>query len=190
MKDPKEYKEPKEPNKLKKPWFERTFSFDLPAWMFPNLVERLRGTPARLEDQLLDLDRAELIEKSGEAWSIQENVGHLGDLEPLWLGRLQDIQNGRETLRPADLTNQMTRQADHNRDDIFRLLGRFRTARRSLVVELDELEEEAVERFALHPRLGSRVRVLDLAFVIAEHDDHHLAEITRLIRRSSRDEEA
>lgn len=31
-------------------WFDRKFTFDLPASMYPNVVERLRGTPARLED--------------------------------------------------------------------------------------------------------------------------------------------
>jgi hypothetical protein len=33
---------------------------------------------------------------------------------------------------------------------------------------------------ALHPRLNVRIRVLDLAFFIAEHDDHHLARISEL----------
>ena len=36
---------------------------------------------------------------------------------------------------------------------------------------------------ARHPRLKKEMRVLDLAFFIAEHDDHHLARISELIRR-------
>src|SRR5262249_49893416 len=31
-------------------WFDRAFSFDLPVTQAPNVVERLRGTPARLEE--------------------------------------------------------------------------------------------------------------------------------------------
>ena len=33
-------------------WFDRTFTFDLPLWMYPNVVERLRGTPARVAERL------------------------------------------------------------------------------------------------------------------------------------------
>ncbi len=30
-----------------KKWFDRAFDLDIPVWMLPNLVKRLRGTPAR-----------------------------------------------------------------------------------------------------------------------------------------------
>ncbi len=164
-------------------WFDRKFSFDLQGWMFPGLVERLRGAPARLEDRLLGLERAKLIEQHGEQWSIQENVGHLCDLESLWFGRLQDIKDGLETMRPADLTNRKTHQADHNQDDVARLLISFRAVREKFVAELDDLDENVIEKFALHPRLNTPMRILDLVFFVAEHDDHHLAGITQLIRR-------
>jgi hypothetical protein len=32
------------------------------------------------------------------------------------------------------------------------------------------------------PRLNQMIRVIDLAFFIAEHDDHHLARINELRR--------
>ena len=38
------------------------------------------------------------------------------------------------------------------------------------------------ERTALHPRLGLPMRAVDHAFFVAEHDDHHLARITELLR--------
>jgi len=47
---------------------------------------------------------------------------------------------------------------------------------------LDSYDESSVVRAALHPRLQQPMRVLDLAFFVAEHDDHHLAHITRLIQ--------
>jgi hypothetical protein len=34
------------------PWIERTFHFDYPTLKFWDLVERVRGTPARLEERL------------------------------------------------------------------------------------------------------------------------------------------
>lgn len=68
-------------------WFQRKFTFDLEAWMFPNIVERLRGTPARAEELLFGMDKAMLTKRLNGKWSMLENLGHLLDLEPLWLGR-------------------------------------------------------------------------------------------------------
>jgi uncharacterized damage-inducible protein DinB len=38
-------------------------------------------------------------------------------------------------------------------------------------------------RTAFHPRLRQLMTVADLLFFVAEHDDHHLASITQLIRQ-------
>jgi hypothetical protein len=50
------------------------------------------------------------------------------------------------------------------------------------VARLDSYNEAFVARTALHPRLQQNIRVVDLAFFIAEHDDHHLARISELKR--------
>ncbi|MBE3135108.1 MAG: DinB family protein, partial [Acidobacteria bacterium] len=34
----------------------------------------------------------------------------------------------------------------------------------------------------LHPRLNQRIRLLDLMVFAAEHDDHHLARLSELLR--------
>ncbi|HYY57003.1 MAG TPA: DinB family protein, partial [Pyrinomonadaceae bacterium] len=83
-------------------WFEREFSFDLPVWMYPNVMERLRGTPARLEDRVGSLPPELLTRRDGDKWSIQEHTGHLLDLGPLDIARLDDYTAGSESLRPAD----------------------------------------------------------------------------------------
>lgn len=163
-------------------WFERRFSFDLPAWMYPNVLERLRGTPARLEDRLLILPRELLVHREGEKWSIQEHAGHLLDLEALVAARLEDYAAGREILTPADLQNRKTYEAEHNSKEIGEILGAFRKERMEFVERLEALDAELLERSAIHPRLQTPMRVIDLAFFKAEHDDHHLARISELIR--------
>ena len=164
-------------------WFERKFSFDLlPVWMYPNVVERVRGTPARLEDLTRSLPREILTGRDGDKWSIQEQAGHLLDLEQLGMNRLDDYEAGRETLYAADLENRRTHEANHNADTIENILATFRTERMEFVWRLDEYDAAFVERTALHPRLKMKIRVIDLAFFIAEHDDHHLARISELIR--------
>src|SRR5882724_3235051 len=95
-------------------WFERKFDLSFPVELYPNLCARLRGTPARLEELTRAYSPKVLTRKHEQTWSAQENAGHLLDLEPLWLGRVEDYVNGVETLRTADLTNRKTHEADHN----------------------------------------------------------------------------
>ncbi len=163
-------------------WVERQFEFNLPAGVFPSVLERLRGTPARLEELVRELPGRVLTERVGEAWTIQEQVGHLLDLDELHEGRLEDYERGLETLRPADMTNRKTYEADHNAAQVKDLLARFRAARMRFVRRLEALDEEGAARTALHPRLQKPMRVIDMALFVAEHDDHHLASITELKR--------
>lgn len=169
-------------------WFDRKFTLDLPFWMFPNIVERLRGTPARVEELIRNLSNDTLTQRVQGAWSIQENVGHLLDLEPLWFGRTMEFTEGVEVLRPADLSNRKTHEAHHNEQSITAVLAAFRKERRRLVEMLDDVDDSFREASALHPRLNQPMRPIDLAFFIAEHDDHHLARITELIRMPNRRE--
>lgn len=163
-------------------WFTRKFSFDIPLWMFPNLIERLRGTPARIEEMTRCLKHDDLVRRDNDKWSIQEQVGHLWDLEELWLARLNDFEASIETLRPTDLQNRKTHEANHNEKDLETLLSAFRTERIKLVERLETYDEVFLSRVALHPRLQTPMRVIDSALFVAEHDDHHLAHISELKR--------
>ncbi|HTS88087.1 MAG TPA: DinB family protein [Gemmatimonadales bacterium] len=168
----------------RQPWFERRFSFDLPVAAAPGLIERLRGTPARLHTRLSDISPPSLIARLDNRWSMQENAGHLLDLEPLWMARVRDLRSGRSELEAADLTNRGTDEADHNARPLATILAEFAAARGHLVHACEAAEEELWLRSARHPRLGTQMRLLDLAFFVAEHDDHHLAAITELLQRS------
>lgn len=163
----------KEPN-----WFERIFDFQFPAEYFPYVLERVRGTPARLEELVAEIDPAILTVRQGEEWSIQEHVGHLLDLEELHLGRLDDFAEKKQTLRAADVTNRKTYEANHNDARMEDLLEAFRGVRRGFVARIENLDEDAVKKSALHPRLNVPMRLVDLVYFTAEHDDHHLASIT------------
>ncbi|HEX9652818.1 MAG TPA: DinB family protein [bacterium] len=161
-------------------WFERKFNFDYPIGIFPCIIERLRGTPARLEELISSLPAKVLTIRVNDGWSIQEHVGHLGDLETLHDGRIDDFLANAKVLRAADLTNRKTREADHNRQPIKKLLDSFRDLRENFVKRLEELDEEIVSRSALHPRLKQPMRVIDMAFFTAEHDDHHVAKMVAI----------
>jgi uncharacterized damage-inducible protein DinB len=162
-------------------WFDRRFNFDLPLWMAPNVLERLRGTPVRLEERLAVIPAPRLIQRAGDAWSVQEHAGHLGDLEPHWWTRLDDLAAGRAELTPADLENRRTYDAHHNERQLSAILAEFRDARSRLVARLERAGDADWSRSALHPRLKTPMRLLDLAFFVAEHDDHHLARMSDIL---------
>ena len=103
-------------------WFERNFNFNTEQNIFPSIIERLAGTPARLEEKFKTIPPAFLTLRVDNAWTIKENLGHLIDLEPLWQGRLEEILSGKTELRPADLQNRKTYLANHNDKPLDELL--------------------------------------------------------------------
>ena len=163
-------------------WFERKFDFNFPVELYPEIIERLRGTPARIEERVRDVPPALLTRRDGDKWSIQENIGHLLDLDELFAGRFEDYEHGLEKLRAADLLNQKTHQAQHNSRPVEKILREFRHGRLALVARLESQPPEYFRRTALHPRLNTPMRVTDLLYFVAEHDDHHLARISELLR--------
>lgn len=163
-------------------WTERKFNFDFPAGLYPEMIERLRGTPARLEEHTLSLDTEVLRRRDGERWSIQENAGHLLDLESLVAQRLDEYLAGAAELHAADMTNRKTYDAQHNDVPIAQILREFRRQRITLVQRFDALEADMFARAAHHPRLNVSMRLVDMIFFQAEHDDFHLARISELRR--------
>ena len=165
---------------MRERWFERSFDFTLPVTRFPSLLERLRGTPARLEERARELPADALVGRHGDRWSAQENVGHLLDLEPLWLRRAQQIFSGESELALADLTNRRTHEANHNARQLADILAEFRARRGEFVQLLRTADASMLARTAIHPRLRAPMRLIDLAVFVSDHDDHHLAAITEL----------
>lgn len=161
-------------------WFERSFDFTLPVERFPSLIERLRGTPARLEERTRALPVAVLTALHKDRWSVQENIGHLVDLEPLWLRRARQIFANESELAPTDLANRRTHEANHNARRLDDLLAEFRDLRGQFVALLLSADRATLERTALHPRLRTPLRLIDLMLFVADHDDHHLAAISEL----------
>jgi uncharacterized damage-inducible protein DinB len=162
------------------PWTERTFQFGFPAGLFPSILERVRGTPARLEELVHALPPRILAAKINAGWSIQEHAGHLLDLEELHGARLDDFRTRMPALRAADMSNRRTFEANHNAAQINDILASFRKARVRFVQRIEQLDDSSLLNTALHPRLQTPMRVIDMAYFVAEHDDHHLAAIHRI----------
>jgi uncharacterized damage-inducible protein DinB len=150
----------------------------------PNILSRLRGTPARLEEIVEDASREELTRKPEGKWSAQEHAGHLFDLEPLWLARVEDYVKGSDQLTVADLRNRKTDEANHNAQQVEQILAELRSAREKLMRRVNRVDAALFSRSIPHPRLKTPMRLVDHLYFVAEHDDHHLARIWELVSRA------
>ncbi len=162
-------------------WFKRKFGRIEDNKLLPNIVERLLGTPARVAQKVRNVSVSALEVSIDRKWSVKEEIGHLIDLETLWIGRIIDFMEEKKILRDADLTNKKTNEAEHNRRSTTWLIRELTTQRARLMNSLELLEADDLERELLHPRLKTPMRIIDLLYFVAEHDDHHLARITRIL---------
>ena len=169
-------------------WTERKFDFTFPAGLYPEMIERIRGTVPRLEDHFKNLSTEILTTRHDDRWSIQENAGHLIDLEALTQHRIEEYVAGSKVLHAADMSNRKTYEANYNDANATNILQTFREQRTATIKRLDELDDSLFSRTALHPRLNVPMRLVDLLFFTAEHDDYHLtriAELSLLLTKSS-----
>jgi uncharacterized damage-inducible protein DinB len=164
-------------------WFDRRFDFSFPSELHPELLERLRGMPLRLEERVALFDPAAQRRRPAEGWSVQEHAGHLADLDRiLFRPRVIAYERHESTLPAADLTNATTHAANHNARTMDAVLAEVRRERSALVAQLEAVDPVLFARTSLHPRLNVPMRLVDLMLFVAEHDDHHLATITDLAR--------
>jgi uncharacterized damage-inducible protein DinB len=164
------------------PWVQRSFVFEFPVETWPEVVERFRGTSARIEDKVRGLSR-EVLTASDGGWSIQENVGHLLELEGVFGRRIGDFLAGKALLSAADITNKATHEARYNERAIGDLVRAFREEREAQAATLDRLSDADFARVSEHPRLKQKMRLVDAVTFVCLHDDYHLARMTELARR-------
>ena len=163
-------------------WIERSFSFNFPVELYPEIIERVRGASARLDEYLNSASTEILTRRDDDHWSIQENAGHLFDLDALTLNRIEQYVTGVDVLHAADITNKATSEANYNSVSAATIASSFRGRRIEVVNRLESLDPEMFARSAIHPRLNIPMRLVDFVFFEAEHDDYHFTRINELLK--------
>ncbi len=166
-------------------WKSRTFALQLPVGAFPAIMERLRGTPARVAELVAGYSEDVLGTRVKGKWSAKENIGHLADLGELDERRLREFLAHASTLSAADSENRATERAAHNRSSMGTLIEQLRAGRSRWVQQLEALTEEEVALEAVHPRLNEPMRLVDWTCFVAEHDDHHLALARQALQKAA-----
>jgi len=164
------------------PWFQRSFNFDFPVGIFPVIFSRLEGSLFRLNALLQNADDDRCSINEG-GWSVKEHLGHLSDLEDLWWKRLNDFMEHEPILTTADLNNTKTKEARHNEKTLEDLMQLFVAERQKILEAIYGFDEALLARISIHPRLNQPMRLIDSLYFVAEHDDHHIAAISNLLRK-------
>src|ERR1700694_5971145 len=164
------------------PWIERSFHFDFSPGLFPVIFSRLEGSIFRLYSLLSNADD-EACSRQERGWAVKQHVGHLFALEELWWQRLQDFLLDRPVLSAADMSNARTEAAAHQEKTLEQLLDQFTIERQKMLEAVYVMDEPTLLKTALHPRLNQPMRLVDALFFVAEHDDHHIAALSDLLRQ-------
>ena len=164
------------------PWFERKFNFNFPVGIFPVIFSRLEGSIFRLYSLLSNADDA-ICSNATNGWTVKQHLGHLFDLEDLWWKRLEDFRQNKSMLTAADLNNTKTKEADHNKQSLEYLLQAFTVERQKILETVYGFDAEMLARISIHPRLNQPMRLIDSLYFVAEHDDHHIAALSNLLRK-------
>lgn len=164
-------------------WVDKKFQFDLSQDLYDSVLAMLKRTPDKIAQLVSSLPGELPRKRINDGWSIQENIGHLIDLEELHDGRIDDFLGGKEVLRAADMSNKKTEVANHNSKKINDLLEQLKIKREHFVNRLKHLDQENLLRKSIHPRLNQAMRPIDMAQFVLEHDNHHIQTIKELIAK-------
>ncbi len=163
-------------------WTDRKFTFNYPVELYPEIIERVRGATARMDEYLHSAPAEILTRQDDGKWSILENAGHLFDLDELTLQRIDQYAAGVSVLHAADITNKATSAANYNSVPAETIARSFRERRNEVVRRLESFDAEMFAHSAIHPRLNIPMRLVDFAYFEAEHDDYHFTRINELLK--------
>ncbi|MFC5653462.1 DinB family protein [Paenibacillus solisilvae] len=104
-------------------------------------------------------------------WSIKEVLGHITDNERIWSYRMLRIARGDQYNCVSYDENQFVAEAAFNLQPISSLIEEFTLVRRSTILLLKGLKEEAWYRKGT--LYDTKLTVNAAAYVIAGHEKHH-----------------
>lgn len=163
------------------PWSQRSLPFGKATAELPYLLERMQGTPIRMSELLRGLPLERLTLGAQGRWSALEHAAHLLLLDQRLQSRVDDFAARRPGLCRIDLADQHEQIATQKHRPPGDLLEEFRLTRLHLVRRIRSLDEGALGHRASHPCLGVAYGPADMALWVAEHDDHHLLTVRRLL---------
>ncbi len=163
------------------PWSDRHLAFGKGLDELPVLLERLNGTAARLVALTAHVPRERLRLRPYGSWSVAEHIGHLIYLQDRLEERVDDFAARRQELCWIDMAEQVTALERHRSQDLGDLIEEFRLKRTYFVKRVNEFDPGALRHRAINRCRGISMTAVDMVLYVAEHDDHHLAAMRRIL---------
>ena len=147
----------------------------------PVLLERVKGTTARLSNLLARQPAEQLLHRVDGKWSAMEHLGHLLTLQDRFSPRVDDFEQRRTKLCDINLQDQVHFLQGQRLRMLGDVLEEFRLKRLDFANRVEHLHRRSLEHAAYHPCQDRTMRPMDMLLWIAEHDDHHLASVRALL---------
>lgn len=148
------------------------------GWQFTRLELGIRS----VEHILRGADPATLTlyRDGGNGWTAVQVLGHLRDMETVFLQRVRLTLHETNPRLPFPDPDELAASRDYNRLNPDYLLNEWKMERTTLLTVLRECREADWERPALHPVRGP-FTLHDQLFLASLHDSIHLEQLTRLL---------
>jgi uncharacterized damage-inducible protein DinB len=146
-------------------------------------IATITAFPARLTALVTPLTDAQLHFRPDEKeWSVLENIGHLIEIDPLYVNRIDRIlSEERPVFAPFD-PDAGVRAADYQHQNVSDLLATYVAQRQATIDGLSTIELDELTRVGIHAKFGE-VSVARLVELLAGHDEIHYTQITNTIPR-------
>jgi hypothetical protein len=165
-----------------RPWSQRKLEFNRSLEELPVLAERLLGTSDRITALLRNVPQERLQLRLQGKWSVLEHIGHLMVMDDRMQVRVEDWLSLSGRLTPIELADQQAQLDGQRHRELGDMVEEFRITRQAFVDNVLNMPPTVHTHYALHPCMHVRMRPTDMFHFLAEHDDHHLATLRRIVR--------
>lgn len=144
-------------------------------------IATLAAFPARLSALVTPLTDAQLhFRPDDKEWSVLENIGHLVDIDPLYVDRIDRIlSEERPVFAPFD-PDAGVRAAHYQHQNVSDLLATYIAQRQATIDGLSTIVPDELTRIGIHAKYGE-VSIARLVELLAGHDEVHYTQITATI---------
>jgi len=149
------------------------------------IIERVRGLPARIAVEIDGLSEAELSWRAAEGgWSIREVCGHLRDVGEWWVHRLHMMVTQTDPVLPSFDQEASVRGGRYQEAEVAAVLGEMTRLRLEVVGILSGLAPDGWERTGRHETRG-RITIRQAMEFVIQHDEGHLDQVRELKEKAS-----
>ena len=140
-------------------------------------IATLRAFPARLQAFVAPLNEAQLrFRPQDKEWSIVENIGHLIDIDRLYVARV-DLMLSSERPQFAPFTpDDQVRAGGYQAKPLADLLATYSELRQATVAGLSTIAPDELTRVGIHARFGE-ITIARLVEILVNHDEVHYTQM-------------